>query len=249
MRTDVLTHSQVTRILARDYVCAWQSTEDDETCGSSYCHSPSDPPLECAVGNGEHNTQLCVFTADRRLLLVMAGYQNAGLLYGLLTYAERDLRTIAEDARLTEEQRKEKLKRTLERDSRESHRDAVKDVAFLSKHVLEPWSAFSVAELVEGRGFGEGFFGSIADVMPEGLLGNVPAGRTLDLTIMKLERTDNLILQDSEVDALVKKIGTLRKDARTASEARKPALIEEIKSNEAEISRLVNRLIREKKKD
>lgn len=176
MRTGVLKDKSVSKVLNEKFVCSWKNIDGESTCGSSYAHEPSDKAGTCFTGDGEHNTQICIFTADGKLLDVMAGYQTAADLAAELEWVWKEMRPIATNAKLADEVKKGMLQRVVDaRVSRTRNHSTLIDQKYVRKHLLDPWTQFSVTELVDGRGFGDHFFGRSGDkVAPSGGIGEVP---------------------------------------------------------------------------
>src|SRR4029077_251243 len=95
MRTGVLKDKTIGKILNDKFVCAWKNIEGESTCGGSYAHEPTDKPGQCMPGDGEHNTQFCVFTPDGKLLDVLAGYQMPAYLAAELNWVTKEMAPIA----------------------------------------------------------------------------------------------------------------------------------------------------------
>ena len=175
MRTVVLKDTDVARTINKKFVCAWKNIEDEAICGGSYGHEITDKPGQCYPGDGEHNTQICVFSADGRLLDAMAGYQPPQVLAAELEWAHKMLKPVADHPTLSESAKKEKLAAIFShRASREKAFNTATDLRFMSKHAYEPWTDFKADELVAGRGFGDHFFGRFDKSMPGEALGKVP---------------------------------------------------------------------------
>ncbi len=176
MRTGVLKDKAVGKVLNEKFVCSWKNIDGESTCGSSYAHEPTDKPGACMTGDGEHNTQICVFTADGKLLDVMAGYQTPADLGAELEWAWKELRPIATNDKVADEVKKGMLQRTVDaRVSKTKNFNTLIDQKYVRKHVLDPWTQFSITELVDGRGFGDHFFGRTGDkTMPGEGIGDVP---------------------------------------------------------------------------
>lgn len=175
MRTVVLKTDDVSRTINKKYVCAWKNIETEATCGGSYGHEINDKPGLCRTGDGEHNTQLCIFSADGRLLHAMAGYQTPEFLAGELEWAFKSLKPIADSTTYSEEAKKAQIAGAFSRRaSREKDFCVSHDQRYMSKHAYTSWSEFDVTELVSGRGFGDHFFGRFEKSMPGEALGKVP---------------------------------------------------------------------------
>lgn len=174
MRTVVLKDSQIEKLLNRNFVCAWKNIEGESTCGGSYAHELKDKPGQCLTGDGEHNTQMCVYTSDGKLLDVLAGYQTPKDLYDELEWVFKTVRPIAE-SNLEDSARQERLSKLFtDKAGRTQHHSLAIDARFMAKHVLTSFSEFNAEELVSGRGFGDHFFGRFAKDMPGDALGKVP---------------------------------------------------------------------------
>jgi hypothetical protein len=175
MRTGVLKEREVARTLNKHFVCAWKNIDGEATCGGSFSHTPDEKPGECRPGDGEHNTQIAMFTPDGRLLDVMAGYQTACDLASELEFAAKKLAPIAMNAKLSLEEQKRALSREIqERRKKAQMHNAVSDLNYVEKNVLAHWTEFKVDELVKGRGFGDHFFGRYDREMPGEGIGHVP---------------------------------------------------------------------------
>jgi hypothetical protein len=175
MRTGVLTHREVARELGKNYVCAWKNIDGEATCGGSFSHAIGDKPGECYPGDGEHNTQIAMFTPEGLLVDIMAGYQTPADLAGELHFAATKLAPIAMNARLPLESRKSAMAREIQdRKKQAQMHNAVTDLNYVEKHALIHWTEFKVDDLVKGRGFGDHFFGRYGKSMPGGGIGNVP---------------------------------------------------------------------------
>lgn len=176
MRTGVLKDKAVSKTVNEKFVAAWKNIEGETTCGGSFAHEVTDKPGFCATGDGEHNTQICVFTQDGKLLDVMAGYQTPADLAAELEWAWKELRPLAALEKSSDEVKKGMLQRAIDsRLSRTKNFCTQMDQKYLREHVLDSWTQFSVADLVKGRGFGDHFFGRYAEKsMPGEGIGNVP---------------------------------------------------------------------------
>jgi hypothetical protein len=188
MRTGVLKSREVADVLTEKYVCSWKNIDGEPTCGSSFAHEPSDKPGACMTGDGEHNTQLCVFTADGRLLTVMAGYQMPCDLKAELEWAWEKARPIAVNERLSEEQKKDALVKLFEKrmGGRQNHNNSI-DQKYMTKHALDPWTQFNIKDLVDGRGFGDHFFGRYDKQQPGEGIGDVPEYREKSIHQVRME--------------------------------------------------------------
>lgn len=177
MRTGVLKDKQVGKTLNEKFVCSWKNIEGESTCGSSYAHEPTDKPGVCSPGDGEHNTQICVFTSDGRLLDVMAGYQSPEFLKSQLEWVWKNLLPIATNEKIADDVKKQMLQRQITALSGATKcHEAQIDLKYVHNHVLDPWTKFSITELVDGRGFGDHFFGRAGDKSTPGEgIGEVPA--------------------------------------------------------------------------
>lgn len=173
MRTGVLKHPEVERVLAAKYVCSWTNIEEEATCGGSYAHEFTDKPGQCYTGDGEHNTQLAIFTPEGRLLDVMAGYQFPADLTKELTWAFAKVKPIVDRQNLSDEDRKAAIAK-LYTDRLAANDGERHDLTYMTTHAMESWTKFSVEELVEGRGFGDHFFGRYGKEMPGDAIGKVP---------------------------------------------------------------------------
>lgn len=199
MRTGVLKDRNVAKSLNSKYICAWKNIDGESTCGGSFAHELADKPGTCFPGDGEHNTQICIFTSDGRLLDVMAGYQTPQALQAELEWAAREMAPIAVNPKIDDDVKRQCLQRTIgaRLNSKESF-NTKSDQKYLHEHVLDPWTKFSVDELVKGRGFGDHFFGRSSDrSQPSEGIGNVPdrAQSSLDGTRMAEITQESLKLQ------------------------------------------------------
>ncbi len=61
--------------------------EGEATAGSSFAHEPDSNPVTCLRGNGEHNVQMLMTTADGKLLNAIAGYASEKVLLEELALA------------------------------------------------------------------------------------------------------------------------------------------------------------------
>lgn len=175
MRAGVLRDQGVQKVLGEKFVCSWKNIEDEGICGSSYAHEPTEKPGACQPGDGEHNTQLCVWTPDGRLLDVMAGYQTPELLIDELKWAWDTVRPIGLDANASVEDRKARIAKEFEKTvGHNKSNGGMLDDRWMIKHAMDSWGEFKADDLVEGRGFGDHFFGRFAKDMPGEALGKVP---------------------------------------------------------------------------
>jgi hypothetical protein len=188
MRTGVLKDKAVSKTVNEKFVCAWKNIEGEVTCGGSYAHEVTDKPGVCMTGDGEHNTQICVFTPDGKLLDVMAGYQMPADLAAELEWAWKELRPLAALEKSSDEVKKGMLQRAIDsRLSKTKNFTTQMDQKYLREHVLDSWTQFSVEELVKGRGFGDHFFGRYGDkAMPGDGIGNVPGYTQNSLDTQKM---------------------------------------------------------------
>jgi hypothetical protein len=175
MRADVLKDNGVQKVLGDRFVCTWKNIENDSICGASYAHDPAEKPGFCAPGEGEHNTQACVFTADGYLLDVMAGYQTPDALTEEMKWVLDKLRAVGNNANLSVEDRKARISKEFEGTLRHNKtNNALLDTKFMIRHAMDAWATFKADELVDGRGFGDHFFGRFDKDMPPKALGKVP---------------------------------------------------------------------------
>ncbi|NUN47920.1 MAG: hypothetical protein HUU15_03720 [Candidatus Brocadiae bacterium] len=190
MRTDVLKNREVQNLLKAKFVCAWKNIDGESTCGSSFAHEPADKPGQCSTGDGEHNTQICVFTPDGRLLTVMAGYQTPAELSIELDWVWDKVRPVALSEKLSDDQKATALKKMfadrIEKNPRQNHNHLF-DQRYMTTHAYDHWTAFKVEDLVKGRGFGDHFFGRYGDKsMPGEGIGSVPESRMQGIDQMRL---------------------------------------------------------------
>ncbi|MCE9583566.1 MAG: hypothetical protein K8T20_13855 [Planctomycetes bacterium] len=175
MRADVLKSQGVQKVLGDRYVCTWKNIENDSICGSSYAHDPAEKPGICAPGEGEHNTQACVFTPDGYLLDVMAGYQTPEALVDEMKWVTEKLKAIGNNPNLSVEDRKVRVSKEHEGTLRHPKpNNAILDTKFMIRHAMDTFGDFKADDLVEGRGFGDHFFGRFGKDMPGEVLGKVP---------------------------------------------------------------------------
>lgn len=176
MRTGVLKDKNVASTLNGKFVCAWKNIDGETTCGGSFAHELTDKPGFCQPGDGEHNTQLCVFTPDGRLLDVMAGYQTPADLKAELEWAIKEMAPIAMNDKIKGDVKKQCLQRTIgARMGSIKNFNTLSDQKYLNNHVLDNWTEFSVKELIDGRGFGDHFFGRSGEkAAPSEGIGHVP---------------------------------------------------------------------------
>jgi len=244
MRTAVLKDNEVERELASRFVCAWKNIDGEPTCGGSYGHEPGDKPGTCMPGDGEHNTQICIFTTDGRLLDAMAGYQTPKDLAAELQWAWLQARPVALDARLTDAQKQEKLSKMFEHRVGSTRYPGTRlDLQYMQKHVLDPWDKFNVEELVGGRGFGDHFFGRFTKEMPDGGLGHVPGGQQ---AVIDEQRRQQITEEARRLKAQYALAGDRR---RAEIKADLQALEEEyeaLKARNAEAAEQVKRIVAKK---
>ena len=176
MRTGVLKDKTVGKTVNEKYICAWKNIEGETTCGGSFAHEATDKAGFCSTGDGEHNTQICIFTPDGKLLDVMAGYQTPADLAAELNWVWKELAPIAGNEKIKDDVKKGMLQRTIDsRLTKTTNHTTMMDQKYVREHILDSWTQFSVEELVKGRGFGDHFFGRYGEkAMPGEGIGNVP---------------------------------------------------------------------------
>lgn len=182
MRTDVLTDPKVQELLSRNFVCAWTDLRMEATAGGSWRHEPGTDAPECATADGEHNTQLCVLAADGRLLHIRAGFVGADDLARDLAWTLETLRPVAEDDALPTAKQALQLRALVDaRISSSKNRNERLDAAFLRAHIGDSWETLDVSDLVDGRGFGDHFFGKHSADPASGTLGAASPEKAAEL--------------------------------------------------------------------
>jgi hypothetical protein len=199
MRADVLKDSDVQKALGDRFVCTWKNIENDSICGASYAHDPAEKPGFCAPGEGEHNTQACVFTSDGFLLDVMAGYQTPEALADEMKWVLDKPRAIASNASLRADDKKARISKEFESTLRHNKpNNAILDTKFMIRHAMDAWADFKADELVEGRGFGDHFFGRFDKEMPGKALGKVPG---YEQALVDEKRCDEIMEESKKLRA------------------------------------------------
>lgn len=185
-----LSDKRIQRLLDRDFVTTWSNTADDAAAGSSFAHPPGDPPPQCLRGNGEHNLQILVLTADLELLDAIAGFIEPDALLAELEFALR----LAKDVAQAPQQRRADVVTTAHERFAEAidpaqftglfgtfERSRVEqDHRFTASHPLLPATSFRIEDLV---GSATTFFGSSSGTAPGGTLGNPGAIPGFDVNL------------------------------------------------------------------
>lgn len=88
-------NKDVQESLKKNFVCVVENTAGDEVAGSSYAHSPKDPPPTCIRGNGEHNLQMLFLTPKGELLHGVAGFVEPRDLLDEIAFGAEVARLVA----------------------------------------------------------------------------------------------------------------------------------------------------------
>lgn len=88
-------NKDVQEALHKNFACVVENTAGDEVAGSSFAHSPKDPPPSCIRGNGEHNLQMLFLTPKGELLHGVAGFVEPTDLLDEIAFGAEVARLVA----------------------------------------------------------------------------------------------------------------------------------------------------------